>query len=70
MTPDIRTWTTHVTPTTLRRFRQRRGWTQAEAADWYGCSTRSWQRYESGSRRIPRPLALQIVALAVSRSDV
>lgn len=40
----------------VRAFREARGWTQERAAKWYGCTPRSWQRYESGERRVPGPL--------------
>jgi len=45
-----------VTPTDLRAWRLARGFSQASAADWYGCTLRTWQRYESGERPIPAPL--------------
>lgn len=44
----------------VHNFRVRRGWTQEEAAGWYGCDVRSWQRYESGERRVPAPLLRRI----------
>jgi transcriptional regulator with XRE-family HTH domain len=40
---------TEVTPEFLRRWRALRGFTQKQAADWYGVSERSWRRYEAGS---------------------
>ena len=46
-----------MTPDQLRAWRERQGATQKAAAAWYGCTERSWQRYELGERRIPRPLA-------------
>ena len=33
---------------TLREWRLRQRWTQADAARWYGCSIRTWRRYETG----------------------
>lgn len=39
-------------------FRVIRGWTQAELAEWYGVSVRTWQRYES--QGAPRPLLKRI----------
>lgn len=30
----------------IGNFRKLRGWTQQEAADWYGVSVRSWRRWE------------------------
>lgn len=47
-------------PAELRQWREARGWTTAEAAAWYGCSQRAWQRYEDGTRHIPRPLLVKI----------
>lgn len=44
----------------LVRFRQARGWSQAKAAQWYGVTPRSWQRYEAGDRPIPMPLLNRI----------
>lgn len=29
------------------------GWTQADAAAWYGCSERQWRRWENGETPIP-----------------
>ncbi len=45
---------------TLIGFRDFNGWTQAEAAAWYGCAARTWRRYELGERPIPLPLLLRI----------
>lgn len=39
----------------------RPGWSQSMCADWYGCSTRSWERYETGGP-IPLPLIKRIHA--------
>lgn len=44
----------------LLEWRRARGWTQREAAEWYGCSSRAWQRYESGEAAVPEPLAKRI----------
>lgn len=44
----------------VKLFRQNRDWTQAEAAEWYGCSERSWRRYETGERNVPQPLLNRI----------
>lgn len=41
-------------------FRNGRGWSQAEAADWWGCSERQWRRYETGESRVPSPLLKRI----------
>lgn len=43
-------------------FRKAKGWTQEQAADWYGCTVRSWQRWEAGDRRVPGPLLKRIAA--------
>lgn len=53
----------------LRLFRQRLGVTQAEAADWWGCSESHWQQMESGQRNVPRPLAKRMAALAHGRES-
>jgi hypothetical protein len=37
------------------------GWTQKEAAEWYGIGWRAWQRWEAGERAIPLPLVLRIL---------
>ena len=44
----------------VKLFRTNRGWTQERAAEWYGCSTRSWRRYEHGERPVPTPLVMAI----------
>lgn len=48
---------TFITPLS---FRQWNGWTQEQAAAWYGCSERSWRRYETGERAVPLPLLLRM----------
>lgn len=48
------------TTTLLREFRQAKGWTQEQAAAWYGCKVRSWGRYETGARDTPLPLLNRI----------
>jgi transcriptional regulator with XRE-family HTH domain len=51
-------------------YRVVRGWTQEQAAAWYGCSVRSWRRYEHGGA--PRPLLTRIAqwaARTVTGSD-
>lgn len=40
----------------LRKWRELRHWTQSDAAKWYGCTLRQWQRYETGETPIPSPL--------------
>lgn len=51
-----------LTPARLRAWREARGWTQQQAAEWYGSSREAWQSWELGRRPIPRPLAIRIVA--------
>ncbi|MGH3428514.1 MAG: hypothetical protein ACRDQZ_13260 [Mycobacteriales bacterium] len=41
-------------------FRRLNGWSQLRAAIWYGCSERSWRRYEAGDRPVPLPLLNRI----------
>lgn len=43
-------------------FRLNRHWTQEQAAVWYGCTERSWRRYETGERAAPIPLLNRIRA--------
>ena len=43
-----------------RNKQRREGWTQAKAAQWFGCSTRQWQRYEAETTEIPASLVLRI----------
>lgn len=49
-----------LTAARLRAWRDARGWTQAQAAEWYGCSEDAWRSYEIGRRPIPRPLMLRL----------
>jgi predicted transcriptional regulator len=48
----------------LKKWRQRRKWSQAQAAAWWGVTRRTWQRYEQedgdGRIEVPEPLALRI----------
>lgn len=46
----------------LLDFRNRKGWTQEEAAEWFGCTARSWSRYETGARKTPQPLVNRIMS--------
>lgn len=48
------------TPADVIEFRKARGWTQREAAEWWPCTERQWQRFESGESVVPRPLARRI----------
>jgi len=44
------------TPILIRSIRDRYGWTQAEAASMVRVTTRAWQWWESGQRRMPEGL--------------
>jgi DNA-binding XRE family transcriptional regulator len=44
----------------IKIFRDVSGMTQRQAAKWYGCTERSWQRYEAGHRSVPLPLLARI----------
>ena len=45
----------------LRRWRTEvRNWTVEEAAGWWGVDERTWRRYESGERAVPKPLAKRV----------
>lgn len=44
----------------VQSFRTENGWTQRDAARWYGCSPRSWRRWELGERAVPLPLIKRI----------
>lgn len=46
----------------VHNYRVLRGWTQEIAATDYGVSIRTWQRYESSTHRVPKPLLKQITA--------
>jgi len=43
-------------------FRLDRDWTQVEAAEWYGCSARTWRRWENAEVQIPRSVLNRIRA--------
>lgn len=43
-------------PQSLRRWRRARGWTQAQAAAWFGVSRSAWTHWESGRYPIGNPL--------------
>lgn len=52
-----------VTPDDLRRWREKKGWTQVEAEEWWmgrHNNGRTWRRYERGERAIPAALAKRI----------
>lgn len=48
----------------LKEWRERRGWTQQRAGEWWGLpaknAARTWRRWESGDRRIPMPLVQRV----------
>lgn len=46
----------------LKRWRGRRGWTQYQAAIWYGCREQTWKQYEAADH-IPLPLRQRIAEL-------
>lgn len=46
----------------LWHWRKGKGWTQEQAAGWYGVSARTWRRYECAEVRIPKPLSNRIAA--------
>lgn len=39
--------------TKVFEWRKARGWTQVRAARWYGCSERTWRRWETGELGVP-----------------
>jgi DNA-binding XRE family transcriptional regulator len=40
----------------VREFRHKLGWTQVEAARWFGVHKRTWGKWERGERGVPLPL--------------
>ena len=52
----------------LRAWRRERGMTQAQAAKWFGCDRRTWQRMETEEYRIPAAL-LRRLEIAVGFDD-
>lgn len=62
MTTRRATWT----PAKLLRWRKAMGWSQEEAAAWYGVTEGAWRHWENGRRKIPRPL---INALTIYRQE-
>ena len=46
------------------------GWSQKMAAEWYGCTKRSWERYEVGAKPVPLPLIKRIAAHENSLEDI
>ena len=43
---DLRTWRLQQNGEHKIRHSMRDGWSQVQAAEWYGCSRRQWQRWE------------------------
>lgn len=61
-----------MTPEELRKWRERRGYTQEEAYAWYTGRAaknagRIWRRWEHGDRKVPAPLA-RLVELSNRRT--
>ena len=50
----------------VKRFRERRGWTQAQAAAWYGCSEREWRRWERLEVAVSSPALKRMAASRVA----
>ncbi len=50
-------------PERLRRLRDKRGWTQAQAAAHLHLSQSQWSQFESGVRKPTRPIAYLIELL-------
>ena len=42
------------------------GWSQAQAAEWYGGKTRTWRAWEKGELPVPVPLVKAIVRYSES----
>ena len=55
-----------MTAAELIKFRQRFGWSQAEAARRLGCSARSIVNWEQGTNQIPKSIALAVAAVAMN----
>ncbi len=53
-----------------KRNQMRDGWTQDQAAAWYGCSKRQWQRWESGEAAVPLPAVKAILRYSTSMQSV
>ena len=56
--------TAFTAPEIVHNYRILRNFTQEIAAADYGVSTRTWQRYEAGTVRVPTPLLKRISAWA------
>lgn len=58
-----------MTPGELRQWREARvdhrtgrSWSQARAAEWFGCDERTWRRWENRESSVPRTLVKRIQA--------
>ena len=40
----------------------RQGWTQTQAARWYGCPVSTWRSWENGKRPVPKHVGRRLVA--------
>lgn len=45
----------------LLALRKEHGWSQRQAAEFFGVSLRAWQYYETDARRVPRSLLRRTV---------
>jgi len=54
----------------FKRNQVRDGWTQAMAAQWYGCSTRQWRRWETAETDVPLPVVKAILRYSSSMQSV
>lgn len=53
----------------FREWRDRMAWTQKGAADWIGCSIKTYQNWEQGCRPVRHPIMIRkVMALALARS--
>lgn len=51
----------------VQEFRTRRGWTQTEAAAWYGVAVRTWRRWERGEGlHVPTPVLKRLATTRVA----
>lgn len=50
-----------------RRLKTGRGWTQADAARWWGVSERTWRRYETVPGAAPLALIKRIAKTTTTR---
>ena len=57
-----------MTPTQVRKARQRLGWTQQEMADALGVSLRTIKHWEAGTRNMSKPV-LKLLELNLLKSE-